>query len=402
MSLAKKVLKRLGIASAAVLVGFYSYVVEPVPQEVLDARKDAATRLIQPNFAPSIAYLREDNLDKKDEYIGVIHCHSGASHDSTGTIDDIVLAAEEAGIDFVIMTEHAKHNKWAPQKEGILGSKKPVIVINGLEISKSKGSILAIGYSDKFDKDDKDQKEIVDEIHSRNGLAIVGHLDDFVFLDKEFKFDGLEIYNPHSILTRKGVTVIPGLINSYFFNPRELVLFPLIKPLDKNFEIWDALLKKGNQVPIVGGNDDHEKWYLPMERVNRSQRFKFMRTHIYSSTFSKSGILNALKNGNGFVAFDSLADSTGFNYKARNRSTEIMQGEWIELDDNTSLYVKLPIKADISVIRHGKVVSSFKNAEEASLKIFETGAYRIKVDIGPVPWIFSNPLYITGNELRNN
>lgn len=41
---------------------------------------------------------------------GVLHVHSYWSHDSKGTLNDIIPAAKNAGIDFVFLTDHPHGN----------------------------------------------------------------------------------------------------------------------------------------------------------------------------------------------------------------------------------------------------------------------------------------------------
>jgi hypothetical protein len=73
---------------------------------------------------------------------GVTHCHSYLSHDSEGSVDRIATAAREAGVRFVAMTDH-----YTPRavREGFRGVRKGVLFFVGLEASRDKGSVLAIG-----------------------------------------------------------------------------------------------------------------------------------------------------------------------------------------------------------------------------------------------------------------
>ena len=43
-------------------------------------------------------------------YRGVMHVHSYLSHDSRGTLDDLIPAAKKDGIDFIFLTDHPHGN----------------------------------------------------------------------------------------------------------------------------------------------------------------------------------------------------------------------------------------------------------------------------------------------------
>ena len=46
------------------------------------------------------------NQTNLNTYRGVMHVHSYLSHDSRGTLDDIIPAAKKDGIDFIFLTDH--------------------------------------------------------------------------------------------------------------------------------------------------------------------------------------------------------------------------------------------------------------------------------------------------------
>ena len=49
------------------------------------------------------------SLTKLNVYRGVLHVHSYLSHDSRGTLADIIPAAKTDGIDFVFLTDHPRN-----------------------------------------------------------------------------------------------------------------------------------------------------------------------------------------------------------------------------------------------------------------------------------------------------
>src|SRR5213079_2733334 len=66
------------------------------------------------------------------DYRAALHVHSALSHDSRGTIDEIVAAAKATGTSVVMFTEHpAEHYDYF--KDGHQGTKDGVLLIPGAE-----------------------------------------------------------------------------------------------------------------------------------------------------------------------------------------------------------------------------------------------------------------------------
>ncbi len=74
------------------------------------------------------------------EAVGCIHLHSIYS-DGSGTIGDLIEAAAETGLDYLILTDHHSIRARQLGLEGWLGS---TLLIVGHEAGQSKGHLLAI------------------------------------------------------------------------------------------------------------------------------------------------------------------------------------------------------------------------------------------------------------------
>ena len=84
-----------------------------------------------------------DNVTAPDthEVVGTIHLHSVYS-DGSGTVDEILAAAEGIGLDFLVLTDHNSLDARAAGYEGWHGS---VLLIVGDEVSSRNGHCLALG-----------------------------------------------------------------------------------------------------------------------------------------------------------------------------------------------------------------------------------------------------------------
>ncbi len=67
-----------------------------------------------------------------DDVRALLHVHSAFSHDSRGTIEEILAAAKQAGVRVIMFTEHpASHYDYI--KDGHQGMKDGVLMIPGAE-----------------------------------------------------------------------------------------------------------------------------------------------------------------------------------------------------------------------------------------------------------------------------
>jgi len=69
---------------------------------------------------------------------GAYHVHSTASHDASGTVEDIASAAHDAGLSFVVLTDHDAD----PAPPRFVGG---VLVITATELSTPAGHLVALG-----------------------------------------------------------------------------------------------------------------------------------------------------------------------------------------------------------------------------------------------------------------
>ncbi len=77
------------------------------------------------------------------ELRGAYHLHTRHS-DGAKTVAEVAAAAERAGLDFVILTDHGAPNLPSLESQGKIGR---VLVIAGTEISSSRGHLVALGFN---------------------------------------------------------------------------------------------------------------------------------------------------------------------------------------------------------------------------------------------------------------
>jgi hypothetical protein len=279
---------------------------------------------------------------------GVVHVHTHVSHDSPGTIGEIVEAAHGAGVDFVALCEHARGATLAPASGEVEG----VILIPGWELSvPGGGSLLALGIADRTGLP-REPRALVEAIHARGGAAFAAHLERSVLADPErfakARPDGVEIANLHANANEVRIRLALGQL----FLPAPLALRVLVRTPDANLERWAKL---ANARAIVGGVDAHARFRAlgPLGGTVDRYRdvFRLLTTHVRVRERSTSEILAALREGRSYVAFEGLAPVERFE-AAREPG---------------GVRVRAPRAARLALVCAGEIASEADDANEALL-----------------------------------
>jgi hypothetical protein len=152
---------------------------------------------------------------------------------------------------------------------------------------------------------------------------------------------------------------------------------PLVQPLLKDKKIGDALFE------------------LRVDPYVNSLRH--VGTHLLLKEQTKEAVWDALESGRAYVAFDWLADATGFDFAAVSAKERHELGSRLAFANGLKLRGEAPLDAHWKLIRNGKLAS------EASGRSFETtltepGNYRVELWLEIAGekqiWLLSNPLYV--------
>jgi len=241
---------------------------------------------------------------------GVVHVHTRGSHDSPGTIAEVVAAARSAGVAWVAITEHTDPGRLGPH--GLIDG---VRVLPGYEISTAGGSLLALGVIPKPPAT-KDPAALVRYVHDAGGVAVVGHLERSRLAEPEAFAaaapDAVELVNLHA----NADTARGGLALRAPFLPAATALRVLVRLREENVARWEAL---PGPPPIVGAVDAHAKFRLfgPLGGTVDRYRdmFRVLTTHVLARDRSAAAILDALRAGRTYLAFESLAPVDAFHFE---------------------------------------------------------------------------------------
>ncbi len=343
------------------------------------------------------------------EYVGALHIHSKHS-DGTGTIEDIIKAANKVGLDYIVITDH---NTLHAMRDGAEGWHDDLLVLVGEEIGGRREShYLALGISDAIKPDDHqhDTLEYIKAVNSQGGLGFAAHplgLDNTSFdlhlaswdAWDDTDYTGLEIW---SYMRDWGNSVTRLNVVYYYFHPEKTINGPSPDLLRK----WDQLCQV-RRVVGIGGSDAHALHVFPLNFVkflSYKRAFRGVRTHLITPSplgteldEDKKLIYAALGSGHCFFAHDFLADSRGFKFRAcADGGQMLLMGDEAEFKAGIELETTSPVPACLRLIQNGKVAKEATRTRQLTWKANEPGVYRVEARYKDAPWVFTNPIYLRG------
>lgn len=330
------------------------------------------------------------------DYRGVVHVHSFLGGHSAGRFEEIVAGARANALAFVVMTEHPSPH-FDTRAATLRGAHDGVLFVPGSETSEdSRDRLLTFG-------------------NGQRQLTFVAHPETFASWDSAQSFDGMEVYNLHADAghARPLAMLLDGLW-SYRAYPH-LLWTRFHEAPAENLRRWDELTARGRRVVAVAGNDAHANVGVSLQKLDGDalfeikldpyeRSFRVVRTHALvprEQPLTEETLLAALAAGHAYVAFDVLADSTGFRLTASNGFEQKLMGDEIALGDgNVRLRAATPVASRVALVRDGRKVGE-KEGSSVEWDVTERGVYRVECylpqlpdPLGRRPWIISNPIYI--------
>jgi len=346
------------------------------------------------------------------EVAGNLHVHTLYS-DGTGLHREVVQAAQQAGLDFVIATDH---NVWV---EGVEGVYDGVLLLVGEEVHQvyrdtPANHLLVYAAETELAPVGDDPQRLIEEANRQGGMCFLAHpsarnagissrLISAPWVDWDVTgYLGLEIWNVMSEF--KGLLQDPLSALVYTLWPG----VGLKGPLQATLRRWDQLLVDGHKVTAIGGSDAHARLIEggPARRVVFSYQdlFRWVNTHlllerplVHELEKDKALIYDALRAGRTWVGYDRLSSTRDFRFQARSGANSASIGEELVRAGAIIFEATLPAHGDMRLICNGKPVA---RARGTALRFTtaEPGNYRLEVyrrfrgrQRG---WIFSSPVYV--------
>jgi hypothetical protein len=341
------------------------------------------------------------------ELSGAIHLHTSYSD---GGIDfpELIGAAREVGLDFIVVTDHMTLDA---KKAGYEGFSGDLFVAIGYEHHDrhNRNHYLALG-PDRIASADATPQEYINYVNSLGGVGFLAHpmeqrnyfkkLPPYPWTEWDAQgYDGVEIWNQMSDWME------------HLKNWRSFIriLFPRRFMSDSPsllLKRWDAL-NRNRFVSGIGGVDAHTRrfdlglTYLTIFPIK--VELKGIRTHLYLDTplprDDSAGavkiLMDALRRGRGFVANFRRGDARGSRfYIADAKDTVFLPGRNQQKAAlPAKLHAELKERAEMLCYRNGRVIDR-QFGPHACFPISATGVYRVEVRKEQHAWIYSNPFPI--------
>ncbi|MFQ5646858.1 MAG: CehA/McbA family metallohydrolase [bacterium] len=334
------------------------------------------------------------------DYGGCLHIHSRHS-DGTGTVPEIMAAARDSGIDFIILTDH---NRWFPEYQGWHDN---LMVITGAELGhRSSGHVLAFPLASSSRVPKSSDLELLEFVKREGAAGFIAHpftpakpwfgIGSRIWREWDTDlYDGIELWTyMYDWIEEVGYRNLAGSLKS----PEELISGPFSRTLEK----WDELTRK-RPVVAIGGLDAHAKigaGSLSLKLPSYGYLFKTLRTRVllekpFTGEYRDDSkeLCRAVARGHCYLGYDLLASSAGFRWQAQTEKESFIMGDLVPSSARRlQLEAVLPREGELVLIRNGREI---KRKIDSRLK-WETnrrGVYRVEVYLNGAPWIFSNPVY---------
>ncbi|MBI5369385.1 MAG: hypothetical protein HZA54_20290 [Planctomycetes bacterium] len=323
------------------------------------------------------------------DYQGVIHCHSLWSHDSKGTQEEIIAAAEKTELDFILMTDHPSEHSLTKALRGRHGR---TWFLAGAEVDhwlgidmrrRTRGRGVAAALGDLLEQD---------------ALAFVAHPEEFTDWDLP-GYTGMEIYNIHADLKAEDVFRLASRAPRILFDPT-MALPSILKAPTRNLKKWDELNQRRRVVGIAG-NDSHQNVEILGRKIDKYEvSFGFVNTHLLASELSGEAIRDALVRGRVYVAFEAFGKARGFTCVVESGGETARMGEEITLAPGARLAARAPQAGSWRLVKDGQIIGQGEgNGFTAPLDA--PGVYRVEVRTTwrkkVWPWIYGNPIFVRGS-----
>ncbi len=355
--------------------------------------------------------------------VGALHVHTTRS-DGAGTPAQVAAAAQKAHLDFVITTDHGDGLRRPDRPQWVSG----VLLIDAVEISTSSGHYLALGLAQAPYRLAGEPRDVVEDVRRLGGTGLVAHPDsakrDLQWHDWDVPFDGLEWLNGDSEWRDESRPALARALLTYALRPAESMAALFDRPV-QTLDRWDEVAR-GRRVVGVAGHDAHAR--IPLDAQNDPGEGRSIALPSYETAFrtfavrtilpeplgrtgesaerDAAAVIAAIARGHLYTVIDALAHPALLDFTATGPGGSASMGDELSGQGDVVLTARLRPRvegASLSLLRNGRVVAqSDGDSVVARDETHEgTSAYRVEAGLAwapgdpPVPWIVSNPIYVT-------
>ncbi|MFQ3609276.1 MAG: CehA/McbA family metallohydrolase [Chloroherpetonaceae bacterium] len=344
------------------------------------------------------------------EYEGVVHIHSIYS-DGSGTIEEIMQAATELGLDFAIITDHNTLKSRADGYEGYYfnadGHATMCLISYEANDLYDQNHYLALGVSKTVHKR-KHASEYVDAVREVGGFGVIAHPHEqreafekyppFPWTEWRANFDGIEIWNQMS-------EWMEGLKPENRFRRAFHPLASIVAPPRKTLELWDKANAE-RKVIATGGVDAHAHKInmlgLTLKIFPYKVCFRSIHMHVLLEEpidvtqpieSERLKVYDALREGHSFISNSYLGSAKGFRFWATQSGATVEMGDSLLGDSPIGFHIETPKASAIRLLHNGNCIAE-RDGKRLDVETRESGVYRVECYLNQKAWIFSNPIRV--------
>ena len=347
---------------------------------------------------------------------GAIHVHSQRS-DGTGTLDEIAAAANRAGLQFVILTDHGDGTR-PPEPPSY---RSGVLCIDGVEISTEFGHYLAIDLPHTPFRLAGHPQAVIEDVTRFGGFGFIAHPDstkpDLQWSRWDLPFDGLEWLNADSQWRDEVWGSIGVLLMTYPIRPVETLGRMLDRPANVMAR-WEREARS-RRVPAIAGADAHARFGYRQATDPYEDRvlarvpsyevsFRAFANHVIlgaplsgDADTDATRVTAAIREGHVFTAIQGFAGLSAFESRAVSGHVAAVPGGYLDITGPVAIEAAIaaPEGTTLSVVRDGELLYETR---EPALRVDvgrQPGAYRLEARLpaqpqAGMPWLLTNPIYV--------
>jgi hypothetical protein len=328
--------------------------------------------------------------------------------DGTGSVADLVRAAQAAGLRWIILTDH---DTLAGLPEA--GWYGDLLLIVGYEITPDRNHFLALNLPEVIPNTLPPQA-FVDQVYAHGGFGIIAHPDERVqnsFKDI-YRWDDWSVDGPQPRGNQTVGIELWNLMSDWGEhltnrNKELLFFFPrcgLSGPTAETMDWWDRLNMAGKRTFGVGGVDVHAfKRRVPWGEVEvfpYQWCFETLTNYLWlgqplssDAPQATQQIYQALAAGQGYFLNRLDGHCTDLPFSATRATEQFLPGMSPNLSAGPlTLHASVAIDAELQIIQNGRVL--IRGLRQLHTTIDTPGIYRLEGYRRGRPWLYSNPIYV--------
>lgn len=364
---------------------------------------------------PRVVDRSDPSIGSESVVTGAFHVHTTRS-DGGAPVDEVAGAAREAGLQFLIVTDHGDGTR-PPQPPQY---RSGVLTLDSVEISTSGGHYIAIGLPQTPYPLGGEPDTVVEDVRRLGGFGVIAHptspKPDLNWRDPALIVDAVEWLNADSQWRDESSVHLLTSALRYPFRPSATLASLLDRP-DDALAVWDRASWNRQTVGLAGHDahglivtGTHEEQPLSLgltfpDYVHLLRTFSLRvdvgRALTGDPQTDSNLLLDAIRAGRVFTVVDALASPAAFEFEAIAPAQNYSMGERVPTGTAVELRAATvaPPGTEIVLLANGLTVYTVTDSE-LRYRVEEPAVYRVEVRVSgvagepPVPWIVSNPIIV--------